>query len=266
MTVSREERIWKAVNGRRLAAGMPLVPLARVQRACKLMLGPACAFVWPRKERQPYPKKPRLYGPHRKPGKPSMSEPRQPREKKLCIGHDTPQGHVECGREVRSAGGALRCYDCGCRQMSHESNTRRKRMRDEARAERLAARESVAAPARQVVCEGYANVKCGVLFSTAAPNTHRCDKCRAGHKKWYDKARFRSYIKGPKAAALLVPPNRTGEEHRVTHWCEECAGLSERRPTVGLCKCGLPWAPEKIERREVLRSSAGGEFVRNHGR
>ncbi|GMV18369.1 MAG: hypothetical protein AMXMBFR56_65930 [Polyangiaceae bacterium] len=45
--------------------------------------------------------------------------------------------------------------------------------------------------------------------------------------------------------------------------CRVCAGLSERRPSKGVCGgCGLPWAPEHRPRIEDFMSGAIGALGR----
>lgn len=46
--------------------------------------------------------------------------------------------------------------------------------------------------------------------------------------------------------------------HKVTHWCKQCRGLSERRPIDGSpCLCKQLWARDVIERPPAISSNAG---------
>jgi hypothetical protein len=89
------------------------------------------------------------------------------------------------------------------------------------------------------VCNRERVMGAGSLFSARNRQVKHCIKCYQGPIK-HD-----------------VPPSL---------YCTRCYGITDRRPRVGLCRCGESFREEVIPQPDVMRSSAGWDNIESGGR
>ena len=178
------------------------------------------------------------------------NQPGKPPQPRICIGHDTEAGFVACPRSMSGAPThRKRCPECARRQDRY-----RRKMHLKLFGEQLK-------PEHQCLGHDCANgtIACDQILQG---NRKRCEPCGKLQRSWRQQEYEHQWRKDVKCG------NRTPTKQlaKQPKGCGTCCGLSERRPLIGLCKRGHPWRAEKIERGEVLHSSAWGEFSRNYSR
>lgn len=180
-----------------------------------------------------------------------VKKPRVPVER-TCLGHETDDGHVACTTSLRGMpSNQKRCLRCALANESLKRNRADKKRR--------------ARRAEPRTCIGHdsetGHIACAVDMTRSSRKRKRCMACSHAQRRHTSTAYWHKH--GPKAEARRSVSgvnirSQLGERpHVPTKHCEECCGLSERRPLTGLCKCGLPWMAEQIDRVTVLHSSMG---------
>ena len=229
------------VNARRVMHGAEKIPESRLMRIIRCCFGDE-------------PARSELFG--------EKGQMRRSKAYPMCAGFDVFVGalveHTDCEYFCKSFH-AKRCHRCGPKQVKFEKLKRKR----ESRAQPMETKSN------EKNCIGYhpfegGHIPCGRAIPSTWARCQRCGKAQIREsKKIYRKANAPAL---PGADQVRSGRDPSPVPHRITHWCGECCGLSERRPLQGLCKCGQPWRPERLQKTEPLRSNAGSMCTRHHFR
>ena len=169
------------------------------------------------------------YQQRRHPAFQKFREPKKPRESKSCQICETPHHRrgltcsVECCKELN-------------RRRCHRNNW----------IKRYGIDPGIGDPSERPGICSVCKKPHGLRASSGKPRAQCSDECR---RKLAERKLAKRMVTLHGERSVTTENDAPEKRSKL---CDECAGIPDRRPEVGLCKCGLPWG----EDRPIVRPDA----------